>query len=1235
MCQSVVGRVLVLLAIAMAVAAPAARAADQPLISAPADAFVGEGDGFIDLTVRLSTTSTDSVTVNFATPAITASAGAACGYDYVPVSGTLTFAPGQTSKLVHVAILDCAGAEPAKSFGLSLSTPVNGVIARAASRVTILDNDTVAASPQITAGSATVDEKDGFALVPVILAQASNSAVSVNYATQQGTAAAGDYTSQAGTLSFAAGQVVKTIAIAITDDAANEPAESFTIDLSSPANATVVGRTGTVTIGASDGTATSLPAISTAQDAVVGEADGHVELAVALSAPGTQVVTVKYSTPQASAAAGYACGYDYVPDQGTLTFAPGETTKVIDVELLDCTGTAGETGMLTFTLSLDTPINATIQRSVQRIEIVNNTTLAATPRVFVRDTTVDEKDGQALIAVILGQQSNSVITVDYATAGGTAGAADYTSRTGTLTFAPGQTAKTIAIPIADDAVSEPAERFTLSLANATNATIANATGTVTIGASDGTATSLPAISAAPDAVVGEGDGYADLVVHLSAPGTQPVSVSFATPATTASAGYACGYNYLPNAGTINFAPGETTKVVRVDLLDCAGGGSPLAFLLSLSTPTNATIQRAAQRVEIVGNDTLSATPRIYVKNAFVDEKDGDAVLSVMLGQASNSTITVDYATQDGTATGADYTPQSGTLTFAPGQTVRTITIPIADDAAAEPFETFSLSLANPINATVASAGATITIGASDGTPSNLPTLSAGPDQLVGEGDWYVDLAVRLSAPGTQPVSVHYSAPADSASAGYACNYNYVPASGTLTFAPGETSKVVRVEVLDCASSETLKSFEFDLDTPVNATIARDSQYVSIVDNDNLVAVPSLVVRDATVDEKDGLALVPVLLGGPRGQASNSTITVDYATSSGTAGSADYTPLSGTLTFAPGQTVQTLAIPIADDALDEPAESFAVNLSNALNATIGTGLGAVTIGASDAAASVSPALSAPADVLVGEASGYADLVVRLAAPATLPVTVHYTTPAGTASAGFACGYDYLPFADTLTFAPGETTKVVRDRAARLQPRRPARVLLAQARHPRQCDVCPSEQPRVHQRPDRAHRADRDAREPDAGDRRHAPVRGQRELRRRLGEGPDEHRGVVVRRARGGDDHRGRFREGRRRWRHDDRRDDRRGRRHDDADRARRGLDHVRRAAEPRLRRPGLRAGGDRQQRPGRVLPRLRPVHGQRCDAPHHRHGHVHGHGLPGQPRGGRAQLHDRQGGAVDHVRRAGG
>src|SRR5262249_28395582 len=280
----------------------------------------------------------------------------------------------------------------------------------------------------------------------------------------------------------------------------------------------------------------------------------------------------------------------------------------------------------------------------------------------------------------------------------------------------------------------------------------------------------------------------------------------------------------------------------------------------------------------------------------------------------------------------------------------------------------------------------------------------------------VDLPVRLSAPSASPVSVAYATVNSSATASTGCNFDYVGAAGTLTFAPGETTKTVRVEILHCPTVRTFRSFTLNLNTPVNATIARASARVSIVESSTVVEPPTLSVRDATVDEKDGLALVSVLLGGPDGQSSNSTVTVGYATQDGsaTAGN-DYTASAGTLSFAPGQTVKTIAIPIADDADNEPAESFTVSLSDPVNATITGGTGTVVIGASDAPAVATPGIPAPPDTVVDSAAGYVVLVVRLSAPATAPVSVAYTTQNVTAVASTGCNFDYVGAAGTLNFA----------------------------------------------------------------------------------------------------------------------------------------------------------------------------------------------------------------------------
>src|SRR5439155_25685636 len=216
------------------------------------------------------------------------------------------------------------------------------------------------------------------------------------------------------------------------------------------------------------------------------------------------------------------------------------------------------------------------------------------------------------------------------------------------------------------------------------------------------------------------------------------------------------------------------------------------------------------------------------------------------------------------------------------------------------------------------------------------------------------------------VSVNYATADSSALGSTACNYDYVGSSGALNFAPGETTKVVRVQILDCPPDSGLKAFTFNLSAATNGVITRASSRVSIVDNDTIVATPRLFVRDAVVDERDGFALVSVLLGGTGGQASNSTVTVDYASANGTstAGS-DYTAVSGTLSFAPGETAKTISVPITDDATAEGQESVFLNLSNPDNATISDDSGSILIGSSDIAASSQQAIFAPADEVVGE------------------------------------------------------------------------------------------------------------------------------------------------------------------------------------------------------------------------------------------------------------------------------
>jgi hypothetical protein len=163
---------------------------------------------------------------------------------------------------------------------------------------------------------------------------------------------------------------------------------------------------------------------------------------------------------------------------------------------------------------------------------------------------------------------------------------------------------------------------------------------------------------------------------------------------------------------------------------------------------------------------------------------------------------------------------------------------------------------------------------------------------------------------------------------------------TLTFLPGQTSKTVNVVVIGDALDETNETFRLLLSSPTNATVAVGQGVCTILDND---LPPNITIDNATVTEPDtGVAYIyfAVRLSAPSGRP----VSIKYATANGTAAAGpDYTavPLT-TLTFQPGQTVRTFKVAVIGDTGKESNETFFINLSGAVNATITDAQGLGTI-----------------------------------------------------------------------------------------------------------------------------------------------------------------------------------------------------------------------------------------------------------------------------------------------------
>jgi hypothetical protein len=227
--------------------------------------------------------------------------------------------------------------------------------------------------------------------------------------------------------------------------------------------------------------------------------------------------------------------------------------------------------------------------------------------------------------------------------------------------------------------------------------------------------------------------------------------------------------------------------------------------------------------------TATFTPRsLSINDVALDEGNTgsrNAVFTVSLSAAAPTTVTVNYATANGTAAaGSDYRATSGTLTFAPGATSKTVAVSVLGDAAIEADETFTVALSGATNASVSRAVGTATIRNDD-----FPALSIG-DATATEGNTGTKNAVftvTLSGPSPQTVAVNYTAVNGTATAGS----DYAATTGNLTFAPGSTSRQLAVAITGNTVVEPDETFFVNLTNPVHATIARSQGRGTILDDD--------------------------------------------------------------------------------------------------------------------------------------------------------------------------------------------------------------------------------------------------------------------------------------------------------------------------------------------------------------------------------------------------------------------
>jgi chitinase len=935
-----------------------------------------------------------SLQVSWATANGTATSPA----DYTASSGVVTLSRTVGEQTVTVPVAGDTLDEANETFVVNLSNLVGspGSIADAQGVGTITDND---AAPTLSIGDATVTEGNSgttTASFALSLSPASGQAVSVNWATNAGTAAAGpDYVTASGTRTFAPGETTKNVGIAVNGDTIDEDDETFTVTISGATNATIGDGSGLGTITDDD----AGPTLSIG-DTTVTEGDagtGTATFAISLSSASGKTVSVNWGTSPGTATA----GTDYVTASGSSTFAPGQTSKTVAIAV---NGDTLDEDNETFTVTLSDPANATIADGSGLGTITDDD---AAPTLSIGDTTVTEGDSgtsTATFTISLSAASSKTVSVDWGTSPGTATAGtDYVTTSGSSTFAPGQTSKTVAIAVNGDTLDEDDENFTVSLSGPTNAAIADGSGLGTITDDDAS----PSVSV-NDVTVTEGNSgtvTATFTLSLSTVSGRSVSVSWATNAGTATA----GADYVTANGTRTFAAGETTKTIGVTVKGDTLDEDDETFTVSLSGPTNATIADGSGLGTITDED---ASPSVSVNDVTVVEGNTGtttATFTMTLSAASGRSVGVDWTTNAGTAAaGTDYVTAGGTGTFAPGATSKTVSVTVNGDTLDEDDETFTVTLSTPINATIADGSGIGTITDDDASPE----LSIG-DASATEGNvgtTTLDFTVTLSAASGRSVTVHWATADDDA----VSPSDYVAASGDLTFTAGETSKTVSVSVKGDLVAELDEPFLVNLSVPVNASIF-DGQAVGTIVDDELQ--PVIDIDRPSVSEGDG-GTTSLTFDVTLSHASATPVTVDWTTSPGTATAGiDYVTSSGTVSFAALDTAETVVVTVNGDATFERDETVALELSNPVNAPIGHASRQGTIVNDDA-----PPVLSIADASVTEGNtGTKDLTftVTLAGPTAVDASAEVTSSNGTATAGA----DFAAVAGSVTIPAGSTSALV--------------------------------------------------------------------------------------------------------------------------------------------------------------------------------------------------------------------
>jgi len=947
---------------------------------------VSEGDGgskTITMSVLRTGDLTGSDTVDY-TVAGLASGNAATADDFASgffPNGTLLFTAGQSIATITINLTADSVVEANESFTVTLGNNSNGTtIAASGSEqtVTVLNDDdrlSIAAlsADKAEGGSGTTNytftvTRDGFT--------DKSTAIAWSVAGSGGAPAnAADFggTLPSGTVTFAAGETVKTITVGVSADNLNESDETFSVVLGTPPAGTELA-TGSAT-GTIINDDTGLAITATTTNLVEGDS-GSVDHVFTVTRSG--IITGSTTVDWTVGGAVNAADFGGTLPSGTVSFAAGQTVKTITLHATGDT-TIESTEGFTVTLS-NASSNADIQVATANGSIVADDIQVAISAA--QTSPVDEGaagSSQVLsYTVVRSGDTSSVVVIDWAASGMSAD--DFAAGTqfsGLLTFAAGQTTKTINLSLSGDNTYESDETLTITLSNTANnpaqghTTISTASA-ATVVANDDVSLSITADTASQaEGASAASTPYTFTITPTGVIGQDSVVEWRLSSASAASNDFVAGQDALGNSGlpsgTVTFVAGQTSAIViTVNVAGDSAVEGDEAFTVTLaSSADNVELATVSASSTVLNDDTAYAISAVSADRAEGNSGSTDFTFMVVRSGVASGTATVDWAVAGSGGDAADATDFGGslpfgTVTFTGTETTRLITVSVAGDSVVENDEGFTVTISNaPSPITTASAtgvirnedqefsvsanNATLTEGDS-GTQPLIFTVSRVGDTTVAAT---VDYAVSGGAGVTADDYSNASLPA-----------------GTLTFAAGESNKLVTVMVRGDSLAEGDETYTLDLSAVSTGTLdpVHSSASTTVLNNDVALEIAAPV---AAYEGSTGGGSTPFVFTVTRsGAVAGQETVVDWTVAGGSTTLADFIAgqdalnanfglPSGKLTFAAGETVALITVNVAQDTQVELDDTLRVVLKDpsTANVELRTDAASTTILADDSGYSI--------------------------------------------------------------------------------------------------------------------------------------------------------------------------------------------------------------------------------------------------------------------------------------------